>query len=560
MIMELTIIQLVLVGILGFIAMVDGVGPKVFLLALPLVSSAAVGLIFGNLTIAIMTGATLQIMLIGAIPIGGASTPDGTSASIVGSALAVLNYNPSMDLTWNYAHVILPIIPFAIIVAVIGVQVDILARTANIIWVRRAERAIEKGNIGAIQTSHLLGFVPWGLSRAILCPLALVLGTAAVSLLTSIALSTTGVLAGLIVAGSILPAAGLAIILSILPFRRMPWFFIMGFSVAAIMVLLSPYLGIIESALNPILVATGLGFAFALVWVRRKYSSEKTPKPPKSKAEKRVESKNLEQKDLSSAFRRCFFTFESSWNYERMQGLGYLFTMLPILKKIHKDKKELKEAMKMHMEFFNTNPFIAPWIVGMNAKVEDEGAPPEAIRNLKVGYMGPMAGLGDSLIYFVIGGIAMLVGSSISYLTGSVLGVIVLWAIFSPLAIIVRFWFFRLGLRTGVATAKEMSTGTGLKRVMELTGATGLATIGAFVPIAVQVGLPILTFPVELQTIVNTISLFVIPLALTLVSYLLARKGFSIIKIVLVLFVIGFVAGFIGILARTIYWQLSIPS
>jgi PTS system mannose-specific IID component len=558
--MELTVVHLILVGILGFIAVVDGVGPKVTLLALPLVSSAAVGLIFGNLIIAVMTGATLQIMLIGAIPIGGASPPDGTSASIVGSALAAINYNPSMDLTWNYTNVVLPIVPFAIIVAVIGVQVDILARTANIVWVRRAERAIEKGNIGAIQTSHLLGFIPWGLSRAILCPLALVSGTAAVGLLTSIALSTTGVLSGLIVAGSVLPAAGLAIILSILPFRKMPWFFVMGFAVAAVMVLLTPDLGIIESALNPVLAATGLGFVVALAMVRRKYRREGVPEVRKSRGEKRVELKKLEQKDMSNVFRRYFLTFESSWNYERMQGLGYLFAMLPILKRVHKEKNELKEAMKMHMEFFNTNPFVASWIIGMNAEVEDKGAPPEAIRNLKVGYMGPLAGLGDSLIYFVIGGIAILLGSSISYLTGSIFGVIVLWAIFSPLAIIVRFWFFRLGLRRGVARAMEMSTSTGLKRVMELTGATGLATIGAFVPIAVQVGLPVLTFPVELQTVINTISLFVVPLALTLSSYVLARRGFSIIRIVLILFVVGFIAGFIGVLSRTIYWQLSLPT
>jgi PTS system mannose-specific IID component len=558
--MELTIVQLILIGILGFVAMVDGVGPKVLLLALPLVASAAVGLILGNLTVAIMTGATLQIMLIAAIPIGGASPPDGTSASIVGSALAVVMYTPPQDLLTYYANTIaLAIIPFAIVVAVIGVQLDILARTANIAWIRRAERAIDKGNIGAIQTSHVLGFVPWGLSRAILCPLALVVGLAAVNLLKSIAYSTTGVLAGLIVAGSMLPAAGLAVILSILPFRRMPWFFIIGFAVSTAMVLLSPYLSFVGAALNPILVATGLGFIIAFLMVRRRYKAESV-EGGKSKAEKQVQFKRIEKNDLSSAFRRYFFTFESSWNYERMQGLGYLFTMLPILKRVHKDKNELRDAMKLHMEFFNTNPFVAPWIIGMNAKVEDEGAPPEAIRSLKVGYMGPMAGLGDSLIYFVIGGIAMLIGSSISYLTGNILGVIVLWVILSPLAIALRFWFFRVGLRSGAARAKEMSTGKGLKRIMELTGATGLTTIGAFIPIAVQVGLPVLVFPIELQPIVNTISLFVIPLAITLVSYLLARRGFSIVKIVLILFVLGFVLGFVGVLSRIIYWSLALPS
>jgi PTS system mannose-specific IID component len=559
--MESTILQLVLITLLAFVAIVDGVGTKVFLAALALISSGVVGIIFGNLPVAIITGAAIQIMLIAAIPIGGASPPDQTSAAIVGATIAELLY-PGGDLATYYTTTVIPlVIPYAVVVAVLGVQLEILARTANIFWVHRVERIIDKGETKGIGTSHLLGFIPWGLSRSVLCPIAIVLGVPALSFLHS--LTTTSILNGLIVAGSILPAAGLAIILSILPFRRMRKFFIIGFVICWLMVVLSPFLGIITTALNPVLVATGVGFILAFIMVRRRYPSEAQERKG---AEKKgaLQFKNIDQKDLSSTFRRYFVSFEASWNYERMQGLGYLYSILPILKKTHKSKEDLKNAMKMHLEFFNTNPFIASWIIGMNAKMEDEGASPETIRSIKVGYMGPLAGVGDSIIYFVVGGIAMLLGSSIAfYGLGDATGVLVLWGIMAPVGIILRIWFWRLGLRRGVTAAKQMSQSKGLKRVMELTGATGITTIGAFIPIAVQVGLPVLALGLAetdpMLTVVNAISLFVVPLALTLTAYVLAKRGYSVVKIILILFVIGFVTGILGILVRPIYSGFAIP-
>jgi mannose/fructose/N-acetylgalactosamine-specific phosphotransferase system component IID len=245
-----------------------------------------------------------------------------------------------------------------------------------------------------------------------------------------------------------------------------------------------------------------------------------------------------------------------------MQGLGYLYSMLPILKKTHKDREDLKNAMKMHLEFFNTNPFIAPWIVGMSAKMEDEHASAETIRSIKVGYMGPLAGIGDSIIYFVVGGIAILLGSSVAfYGLGDPIGMLVAWGIIAPVGIIARFWFWRVGLRRGVTAAKQMSQSKGLKRIMELTGATAVTTIGAFIPIAVQVGLPVQAFALvnPMLTIVNAVSLLVVPLVFTFVAYFLAKRSYSVVKIILILFLIGFVTGFLGILVRPIYSGLAMP-
>jgi PTS system mannose-specific IID component len=197
----------------------------------------------------------------------------------------------------------------------------------------------------------------------------------------------------------------------------------------------------------------------------------------------------------------------------------------------------------------------------MNAKLEDDHSSAETIRSIKVGYMGPLAGIGDSLIYFVVGGIAILIGSSIAfYGLGNPIGALVVWVIIAPVGVILRFWFWKLGLKRGVTAARQMSQSKGLKRVMELTGATGITTIAAFIPIAVQVGLPVqaLALVNPMLTIVNAISLLVVPLVFTFIAYSLARRGFSVVRIILILFIIGFVAGFLGLLVRPIYSGFAI--
>ncbi|BDQ46508.1 hypothetical protein EfsSVR2085_19460 [Enterococcus faecalis] len=60
----------------------------------------------------------------------------------------------------------------------------------------------------------------------------------------------------------------------------------------------------------------------------------------------------LTKEDFKQINRRSLFTFQLGWNYERMQGSGYLYTILPQLRKIYgDDTPELKEVMKTHTQF-----------------------------------------------------------------------------------------------------------------------------------------------------------------------------------------------------------------
>ena len=91
---------------------------------------------------------------------------------------------------------------------------------------------------------------------------------------------------------------------------------------------------------------------------------------------------------------------QGSWNYERMQNGGWCFSMIPAIKKLYTNKDDQIAALKRHMEFYNTHPYVSSPVIGVTLALEEDranGAPVEdaAIQGVKVGMMGPLAGVGD---------------------------------------------------------------------------------------------------------------------------------------------------------------------
>ena len=66
----------------------------------------------------------------------------------------------------------------------------------------------------------------------------------------------------------------------------------------------------------------------------------------------------LSKKDrLAVAWRSTFL--QGSWNYERMQNGGWVYSMIPAIKKLYTTKEDRSAALKRHLEFFNTHPYLA---------------------------------------------------------------------------------------------------------------------------------------------------------------------------------------------------------
>ncbi|MBR2542336.1 MAG: PTS mannose/fructose/sorbose transporter family subunit IID, partial [Lactococcus sp.] len=135
---------------------------------------------------------------------------------------------------------------------------------------------------------------------------------------------------------------------------------------------------------------------------------------------------------LAVAWRSTFL--QGSWNYERMQNLGWAFSLIPAIKKLYTTKEDRAAALTRHMEFFNTHPYVASPIIGVTLALEEEranGAPIDdvAIQGVKVGMMGPLAGIGDPVFWFTVRPILGAIGASLA-LSGNILGPIlffVLW-------------------------------------------------------------------------------------------------------------------------------------
>ena len=133
--------------------------------------------------------------------------------------------------------------------------------------------------------------------------------------------------------------------------------------------------------------------------------------------------------------------WQASWNYERMQNGGYAFAMIPAIKKLYKDKADQIAALKRHMEFFNTHPYVASPIVGVTLALEQEKAngaavDDAAIQGVKVGMMGPLAGIGDPVFWFTLRPILGAMCASIA-MDGNMLGPIMFFLLWN----ILRFGF-----------------------------------------------------------------------------------------------------------------------
>ena len=155
----------------------------------------------------------------------------------------------------------------------------------------------------------------------------------------------------------------------------------------------------------------------------------------------------LTKKDRISVWLRSFF-LQGSWNYERMQNGGWAFAMIPAIKRLYKTKEEQAAALKRHLEFFNTHPYVASPILGVTLVLEEERAngvevEDATIQGVKVGMMGPLAGIGDSLVVGTL--IPILLGIALGLSTGgSVVGpifYIVAWNLI--MAFGMKFLYFK---------------------------------------------------------------------------------------------------------------------
>ena len=196
-----------------------------------------------------------------------------------------------------------------------------------------------------------------------------------------------------------------------------------------------------------------------------------------------AEKIELSKRDrLAVAWRSTFI--QGSWNYERMQNGGWCFAMLPAIKKLYKTKEDRTLAMQRHLEFFNTHPYLASPIIGVTLALEEEranGAPVDdvAIQGVKVGMMGPLAGVGDPVFWFTVRPMLGALGASLA-LAGNILGPIIFFLAWNIIRWAFMWYTQEFGYRAGSKITDDLSGGL-LQKVTKGASILGMFVLGALV-------------------------------------------------------------------------------
>ena len=197
-------------------------------------------------------------------------------------------------------------------------------------------------------------------------------------------------------------------------------------------------------------------------------------------AEKKV---TLSKKDRMAVCWRSTF-LQGSWNYERMQNGGWAYSMIPALKKLYTTKEDRAAALKRHLEFFNTHPYLAAPILGVTLALEEDranGAPVDdvAINGVKVGMMGPLAGVGDPVFWFTARPIIGALGASLA-ISGNIVGPILFFVLWNVLRIAFLWYTQEFGYRAGSKITDDLSGGL-LQKVTRGAAMMGMFVLGALI-------------------------------------------------------------------------------
>ncbi|WP_413737939.1 mannose/fructose/sorbose PTS transporter subunit IID [Sodalis sp. RH21] len=272
-------------------------------------------------------------------------------------------------------------------------------------------------------------------------------------------------------------------------------------------------------------------------------------------------AKKLSKGDIFSMFLRSNFLL-GSFNFERVQALGYCFIMIPAIKRLYGPGAERNEALKRHLEWFNTQPFCSAPILGVTAAMEEEKAnganiDGKSISGVKVGLMGPFAGVGDPIFWGTIRPVLAALGASLA-LSGSIFGPLFFFLAFNAIRLPVKYY----GLKYGYVKGREILADLGGNRIQKLTESAsilGLFIMGALVCKWTTINVPIVVSRIPgadgqmvvttVQTILNQLLPGMLPLILTMLVAKLLRKKVNPLLMIIVIFIIGILGYWGGVLA-----------
>ncbi len=352
---------------------------------------------------------------------------------------------------------------------------------------------------------------------------------------------------GLQVAGNMLPALGFALLMNLMfNNKKVAPYFFPGF-----------YAGLAYLKLSQVIAIGGLGVIIALI------VTQVTPKEPADddEFERDVDPplkpiQKLNKRDIRSIFLRSL-VLEANFNFETWQNTGFAFAVIPALKKLYITKESMAAALKRHLTFFNTSPYGSTLILGITAAMEEQNSldadfDEESINSVKLGLMGPLAGVFDSLFWGTFKVIAAGVGTSLA-IKGNLMGPVLFILIFNVPHLLLRYNLTFIGYNAGTRFLQNLAKNNVMDRLTKGASILGLMVVGAMPATLIAINTPI-TFgsaksAITLQSVLDQIVPSIIPLGLTFLVYFFVRKQVKTTYLLLGLLVLGFVGSMVHVFA-----------
>jgi len=170
--------------------------------------------------------------------------------------------------------------------------------------------------------------------------------------------------------------------------------------------------------------------------------------------------KRIRNRDLIKIFFRSFY-IQGSWNYERMMGLGLCFCLIPIARRLFSSKKETINFLQRHLDFFNSQPYLASFALGAITRLEEQAIQQkwknkQPISIFKERICGPLGAIGDSFFWRFLKPFAALAGMILSFLFGWI-GVLIFFILYNIPHIYIRILGIFRGYQKGFDIIRDLS-------------------------------------------------------------------------------------------------------
>ncbi|QGM81071.1 PTS system mannose/fructose/sorbose family transporter subunit IID [Otariodibacter oris] len=262
----------------------------------------------------------------------------------------------------------------------------------------------------------------------------------------------------------------------------------------------------------------------------------------------------LTEADFRQINIRNLFFNQLGWNYERMQGSGYLWILLPQLRKMYGDNTpELQKMMVMHNQFFNTSPFFNTIVKGIDLALEEKQGTDslEAVAGIKSGLMGPFAAIGDAIFGSLVPAIMGAIAATMA-VNGNPLGV-GLWVLVAIATMVFRWVQLKIAYREGVNLVTNL--GHKLNALTNAATVLGVFVVGVMcatmvnvtVPLTATIGEKVVSAQANLDLILPRL---VPALVVFFIYWLIGRPKMNSNKAIMIIILLCIILSWAGLLAK----------